>query len=170
MKVVLETKRLYLREFIPEDGLNFFNLNNDPEVIKYTGNDPFSTLEEAEKFINDYDEYERNGFGRWAVCLKENDRFLGWCGLKKIDDEVDLGFRFFRKEWGKGYATEAALASISYGFNKYNLTTIIGRAYIENIASIRVLEKCNMDFVSEFIYDNRKSVLYQISHDTYSKN
>jgi len=82
MKIILETNRLYLREFMACDGFHFFNLNNNVEVIKYTGNVPFKSLKEAKHFIDNYPDYKRNGYGRWAVCLKETNEFLGWCGLK----------------------------------------------------------------------------------------
>ena len=75
MKIILETERLLLREFSPEDGFHFYHLNNDPEVIKYTGNNAFETLEEANDFIINYPDYQRYGFGRWAVILKETDEF-----------------------------------------------------------------------------------------------
>ena len=110
MKIILETERLYLREFIDSDGFHFYHLNNDSDVIKYTGNKPFKSIEEATNFIENYNEYLINGFGRWAVCLRETDEFLGWCGLKyeSDKDEIDLGFRFYKKHWNKGYATESA--------------------------------------------------------------
>lgn len=167
MKIILETERLLLREFSPEDGFHFYHLNNDPEVIKYTGNNAFETLEEANDFIINYPDYQRYGFGRWAVILKETDEFLGWCGLKfeNEKDEIDLGFRFYKKHWGKGYATESAMACVNYGFTELKIEEIVGRAYIENRASIIVLEKCGLNFVENFIYDNREAVKYVIKND-----
>ncbi len=169
MKIILETKRLYLREFIPLDGYHFFHLNNDPEVIKFTGDEAFESLDEAYDFIKNYSEYKNNGFGRWAVCLKETKEFLGWCGLKFVKDknETDLGFRFYKTHWGKGYATEAAIASVNYGFSKLKISEIIGRASIENKASLKVLKKCSFKFKEQFIYNNQPSVLYTIKNDKY---
>ncbi len=167
MKIILETKRLYLREFIPSDGFHFYHLNNNPEVIKYTGNSAFCSLKEATDFIINYPDYKAHGFGRWAVCLKETDAFLGWCGLKleTAINEIDLGFRFYQNEWGKGYATEAAEASVKYGFSKLNINEIVGRAYLENKASIKVLKKCNFKFVKKINYDANPAVLYSIKND-----
>jgi len=166
MKIILETDRLYLREFIDTDGFHFYHLNNDEDVVKYTGNKPFKTLEEAIDFIKNYSDYKRNGYGRWAVCLKETNEFLGWCGLKYENNEIDLGFRFYKKYWGMGYATESASACVSYGFSKLNLKEIVGRAYIENVASIKVLKKCNFKFEKQFLYDNQPAVLYTLENDT----
>jgi len=164
MKIILKTKRLYLREFEISDSLLMYQLNNDPEVIKYTGNKAFQSVEEAHNFIEKYMDYQKNGFGRWAVCLKTSNEFLGWCGLKfdSEKNEVDIGFRFFKNQWGKGYATEAAKACVNFGFSKLKMTKIVGRAYQENKASIEVLKKCNLKFDKYFFYDLQPAVLYTI--------
>jgi RimJ/RimL family protein N-acetyltransferase len=136
-----------LREFTHSDAEHLYLLNSDPDVIRHTGDPPFNSLQEAENFLRNYKEYQMNGFGRWAVILKKENRFIGWCGLKRNEENmVDLGFRFFKKDWGNGYATEAAKASLEIGFNQMNIDRIIGRAATENIASIKVLEKLNMNF------------------------
>lgn len=172
MKIILETERLYLREFLLGDGTFFYHLNNDPDVIKYTGNIPFTSLNEATIFIKNYADYKHNNYGRWAVCLKASHEFIGWCGLKKDTEtnDVDLGFRFFKKYWGRGYASEAAKACVKYGFLQLNLSEIIGRAHVENKASIEVLKKCNLKFKKTFLYENIPAVLYTIKNDTNKKN
>ncbi|WP_027419609.1 GNAT family N-acetyltransferase [Crocinitomix catalasitica] len=147
MEHLIESERLILRELSIEDAVDFFRLNEDPEVLKYTGDLPFESVSEAKIFLENYNEYALNGFGRWAVIDKETHQFLGWCGLKLNEEGlVDLGFRFYQNQWGKGYATEAAQASINYGLKQLGLNEIIARAAIENVASIKVLEKLNMKF------------------------
>ena len=98
MKKILETNRLYLRELDISDAKDFFLLNQDPEVIKYTGDVAFDHITEAESFLQNYNPYELYGYGRWAVIRKEDEAFLGWCGLKYSTDldEVDVGFRFYK--------------------------------------------------------------------------
>lgn len=105
MKLVAETDRLILREFSLEDAQSFYELNLDKEVMKYTADHVFKTVEESADLIRNYKEYENNGFGRWTVVLKQTHEILGWCGLKYIDSvqEVDLGYRLHRKYWNKGY-------------------------------------------------------------------
>ena len=145
--LIIETPRLRLRELEPKDAEAFFMLNSDPEVLQYTGDLPFNGVEEAEEFIRNYPDYRRNGFGRWAVVHRSTNEFLGWCGLKLNEENlIDIGFRFFKKEWGKGYATEAAKATLEYGFKQLKLEEIIGRAALANKASIRVLEKLGMTY------------------------
>lgn len=155
--MIIQTNRLILRELNTNDALNFYRLNSDPEVLKHTGDRPFNCERAAFDFLKSYpaNNYEKYNCGRWAVLLLNTNEWLGWCGLKYSPEknETDLGYRFFREYWGNGYATEAAMASIDYGFNKLNLNKIVGRAMKENIASIIVLKKIGMQFEKEFLMD-----------------
>ena len=147
MSKIIETKRLVLRELNVSDSEQFFLLNSNPEVLKYTGDQAFLSISDAESFLKNYTDYQLNGFGRWAVISKESSEFLGWCGLKLNEEKmIDLGFRFFQKEWGKGYASESGKASLDVGFKQLQMKEIIGRASIDNKASVRVLEKLGMSF------------------------
>lgn len=147
MKTIAETKRLFIREFSLGDAKCFYDLNNDPEVMRYTGDKPFRSIEESQLLINNYDAYKKNGFGRNTLILKESNEIIGWCGLKRHEEGmVDLGFRLFQKYWNKGYATEASLKHLELGFNTYQIEEIIGRASHDNLASIAVLKKCGMKF------------------------
>lgn len=160
--MIAETERLILRELTIEDSAHFFALNNDPNVLKYTGDVAFQSLEEARDFLKNYSHYMENGFGRWAVIRKEDSAFLGWCGLKMHLNEnyVDIGFRFFRKYWGEGYATEAAIKSLELGFTRFELTEIIGRTAKNNVGSIRVLEKIGMAFFKNDECDGIEDAMY----------
>ncbi len=150
MSFVLETERLFLREFKPKDASTFFELNSDPEVMKHTGDVPFKNVEEALSLIENYNDYQKNGFGRNTVILKSTNEVIGWCGLKKHHDGmVDLGFRLFKKDWNNGYATESSMAILKKGFTAYQLEEIIGRASKNNPASINVLKKLGMRFYKE---------------------
>lgn len=164
MKLILETERLLLRELNVGDAESFYALNLNENVIRYTGDSSFESIEEAARFLQNYKNYETNGYGRWAVIDKSSDAFLGWCGLKYSKDagETDIGFRFFEHYWNKGYATESAKACLDYGFQKLGLKTIVGRAMADNLASIKVLEKLGLVFEKEFDFDGRKGVAYRI--------
>ena len=157
--MILQTKRLWLRKLSVIDAPFFFELNNDPDVLKYTGNDPFVDEQAAIDFLNSYPQnnYEKYGYGRWSVMLKETDDWLGWCGLRFSPDEneTDIGYRFFKKHWGKGYATESARACLEYGFEKLHLKRIVGRAMKDNIASLVVLQKIGMQYEKDFLMDGK---------------
>lgn len=155
MSTIIETERLILREFSAEDARGMFELNNDPEVLRYTGDEPFLSETNAQQFIFNYDHYQRNGFGRWTCLLKPSSEYVGWCGLRYSEQskEVDIGFRFMRQYWGRGLATEAAKACLKYGKEQLGLQKIVGRACRDNGASIRVLEKMGMQWDFDFEED-----------------
>ena len=169
---VLETERLYLREITEDDAESAYQLNLDEDVIKYTGDASFHDIDTARTFIKNYDHYLKYHFGRWAVIRKTDETFLGWCGLKYIPelDEIDIGFRFFKKFWNKGYATESAIACLELGFHKFNLQQIVGRARKENIASIKVLEKIGLHYWKDFDFDGEEGVVYKIDRRECVKN
>lgn len=145
--MIFTTNRLILRELIEDDAANMYQLNADPEVIRYTGDEPFESVAAARTFLANYRDYKQNGMGRWAVIDKETQRVIGWCGLKRHDDGmVDLGYRFLKSEWGKGYATESSRGCLKYGFETLQLPQIIARVDPANIASVRVIEKLGFSF------------------------
>jgi RimJ/RimL family protein N-acetyltransferase len=79
--IVLVTERLILREFELTDAEAMFNLNSDEEVLRYTGDKQFESIEDANNFFKNYPDYEKNGFGRWALVTKGDKEVIGWCGL-----------------------------------------------------------------------------------------
>jgi len=164
MKVIAQTDRILLREMTTIDAQSFYDLNEDPVVLQYTGDSAFTSINEAYTFIATYDQYHKYEMGRWAVINKKSEKYIGWCGLKYHEEEdfVDLGFRFFRNEWGKGYATEAAKSCLEYGFLHLNLDKIIGRADVRNHASIRVLEKIGMSKCGTFIEHGNEILVYEV--------
>ena len=160
----IHTDRLTLRTFQEEDAAGFFQMNNDPVVLRYTGDHPFVDQAAAAAFLTGYQHYQAYGYGRWTVLHRFTGEYLGFCGLKyhPETDDVDLGFRFIRKFWGNGYATEAAAACLDYAFTALDLPCVIGRAQADNLASIRVLEKIGMQFVKVFDFEGTPGVLYQV--------
>ena len=171
MKTIIETKRLILREFSVLDAESLFDLNADPEVLRHTGDEAFSSVADAALFLSNYSDYQKNGFGRWAVMSKETNDFLGWCGLKlNEENRIDIGFRFIRNEWDKGFATESARACLEYGFNHLNMIEIIGRVSDDNKASINVLVKLGMNFwKAENCIGIENAVYYRVNKTQYNK-
>ena len=165
MNIILETNRLLLRTFTPEDASLIYELNLDPEVTRYTG-DPVRDISHAKEILEQVilPQYALYNHGRWAVHIKDGLEFIGWCGLKNRPErnEIDLGYRFLKTAWGKGYALEAAFACIKYGFEKLNLQRIVGRAMPDNIGSLRVLEKCGMTYITDEIVDDHPAKTYEI--------
>lgn len=167
---ILETARLLLREMTSDDATQAYLLNLDPEVIQYTGDSAFASIDEARQFLEQYDHYRRYGFGRWGVIRKSDGAFLGWCGLKYTVelDEFDVGYRFFKRFWNFGYATEAARACLEVGFTRYDMPVIVGRAMAENQASIRVLEKIGLTFQKVYQFESESGVLYSLKKEDWA--
>ena len=153
MKIkLLSTPRLYLREFTIDDAQLLIDLNSDADVTRYTGDGPVKDLDDAKRILTEiiFPQY-KNKMGRWAVHLNHTDEFIGWCGLKYIadKDETDLGYRFFKQHWGKGYATESSKAVMDYGVNVLKLKNIIARAAKANTASVNVIKKLGMVYLMD---------------------
>src|ERR1700736_1574989 len=120
MKVILETDRLLLREYVEEDAGAFFKLNSDPGVLRFVPDKALLNVEQARQILIDHPiaDYRKYGFGRGACILKSTGENIGFAGLKYLEElgEVELGFRLMRAYWGLGLATEAAIASVRFGF------------------------------------------------------
>ena len=162
----IETERLIIRPFKEEDIEASYIMNLDEQVSKYTGDGGVVSREEIERRIreNVFGDYEKHGFGRLAVELKAENKFIGFTGLKYLEDldEVDLGYRLMSQYWGKGLATESAIASLDLGFNALGLNRIIAMVLPDNKASIRVLEKLKFKYEKDIIEDGEKAQLYAI--------
>jgi len=150
MKVILETDRLLLREFVEDDAESVFKLNTDPEVMRFVPDKPLLNVEQARQTLIDHPiaDYRRYGFGRGACILKSTGEQIGFAGLKYLDElgEVDVAYRLLPAHWGQGLATEVALASVRYGFAALGLKRIIGLVMPKNIGSLRVLEKTGLRY------------------------
>ncbi len=162
--VVAETDRLLLKKFSENDVDGFFELNNDPEVLIYTGDKPFQNKEEVARFISEYNQYEICGFGRWSIYLKGTGQYIGFSGLRYLPDneETDIGFRIARKYWGNGYATESAIAGLKIAFLELELKKIIARAMKDNLASHAVIKKLGMQCHSEFKEGGKNWMKYEL--------
>jgi len=175
MKIFIETDRLILREIVNSDVDAMYDLDSNPEVHKYLGNKPVKTKEESKKMIDSIRrQYSDRGIGRWAVINKETQEFMGWAGLKLNTEEpmngyinyYDIGYRFIKKFWGKGYATESGKASIRYAFDIMKLKTVYGITEINNEASHNALIKIGLSHVENFNYEKDNLTLrwYEVSN------
>lgn len=155
----IETNNLILRPISHKDLDGMFALDSDAEVHRYLGNEPIKTKEEAGQMI-DYilAQYDLYGIGRWAVIDKATGEFVGWSGLKyetELREECgyyDIGYRFRRPYWGKGIATETAIASLRFGFEELHLPEICAAADQENLASNHILQKIGLRPSGTFLY------------------
>jgi len=168
MKTFLETERLILRQFTQADTDNLFTLDSDSLVMRFiNGGYPtaYTTIQEKilPKFLSYYDKYEN--YGIWAAIEKSSQEFIGWfhffpaienafaVELNLVtEDEIALGYRIKKADWGKGYATEGSLSLINKGFSEWNVKRVIAWALKVNKPSIRVMEKVGLKLEQEFTF------------------
>lgn len=166
MEAIFETERFYIREFTNEDFPFLHEIFSDTETMKHYPA-PFS-FEQTENWIaRNKCRYSQDGFGLWAVCLKETDEVIGDCGLVKqlVDDkeEIEIGYHINKKYWSKGFATEAAYGSKKYGFQRLGLKRLISIIAPENLPSRRVAEKIGFTLEKESFIFNKTHLIYSCS-------
>jgi RimJ/RimL family protein N-acetyltransferase len=147
---VFETDRLVLRRLSADDAEFVFELVNDPAWLRFIGDRGVRSLDDAREYIRKgpVDSYSRLGFGLYAVERKEGGGPIGICGLVKRDflDDVDIGFALLPAFRGKGYAREAARATMSYAREVVGLDRIVAISSPDNAASARLLEEIGLRF------------------------
>ena len=154
MQVFLETERLVLRRFTEADLDNLFDLDGDPEVMRFlTGGKPTPREvirnETLPRILHYYERFA--GLGFWAVNEKSTGDFLGCFEFRPPEgggpDEVELGYRLRKSAWGRGCATEGARALIRKGFAELGVRRVVAQAMAVNTASRRVMEKVGLTHV-----------------------
>jgi RimJ/RimL family protein N-acetyltransferase len=153
MHPLIETERLFIRQLDLSDASFMLELVNTPAWLQYIGDRNLHTIEDAERYLANgvLKSYADNGFGGWLVVLKESGQSVGMCGLfqRAYLPAPDLGFAFLPGHAGKGYAYEAATATLTYIKQQFTyLDTLYAITIPENSRSVRLLEKCQFKCIS----------------------
>jgi ribosomal-protein-alanine N-acetyltransferase len=175
MKNIIETERLYLRELDFQDELDLFEMDSDPDVHLYIENKPVTDISQITHIIGLLKkQYEDFGIARWAVIDKNSNECLGWCGLKYFNFPLnnhsnfyEHGYRFKKKHWGKGYATESSLAILNYGFENLQINSIYALTDPKNEKSIHVLEKLGFEFIELFDYEGDMCNWFELKKENF---
>lgn len=152
---IIETKRLILRPWREEDLEPFACMNADSRVREYFPS-VLSSEESHRQAASHIRHITAEGWGFWAVSIKGGAPFIGFIGMQKIDflpdipPTVEIGWRLAHPFWGQGFATEGALASLKYGFDKLHLPEILAFTARDNIRSQTVMKKIGMSYVKDF--------------------
>ncbi len=149
-EVLLTTPRLILRSWRPDDLPVFAALNADPEVMRYLGHT--LTTEQATQLADDIQQrFLQRGFGMLPVERREDGAFLGICGISHTPwyPDEEIGWRFAREHWGRGYATESAAAWLAWAFTELRVPRLISVTDIPNERSIAVMKRLGMTFDHE---------------------
>lgn len=144
----LQTLRLDLREFMPEDVEEVVRLDGDRRVMRFVGGGRAHTRDETLAIYPRAMRYSRlyADLGIWRASRRDTGDFIGWFSLKYAgkSSDIEIGYRLVPEAWGVGYATEGAAALRDYGFDDVGLSRIIGVTHPGNRASQRVLARIGM--------------------------
>jgi ribosomal-protein-alanine N-acetyltransferase len=169
-EIEIETGRLRLRLFRPDDLEELCRIWGDPEVTRFiNGGKPFP-LERIESFIPlSREMWRQNGFGQLAVVEKDSGRVIGYCGFKFLEEtpEVELLYGLAKDRWNQGLITEAARACLRFAFAETKLRRIVAIAQHANKGSYRVMEKLGMKFEKEAHCYHMDVLYYAISRDEF---
>ena len=155
-----ETPRLTLRLPIAADVGPLDEMDSDPEVMRYIGDGlvhPRTKTETAAIVAAANRRWDEKGYGWLAVTSRETGEFLGWVilavpeFLPEVLPAVEIGWRFLRRHWGHGYATEAARPLLGHGLTVCALERIVSIRHVDNVASQRVMEKLGLRFDHETV-------------------
>lgn len=176
--MMLKTHRLRLRQWTEADRQPFVAMNRDPDVMRYFPR--LYTEEESNQYVDaQIKQIATQGWGSWAVETQDTNEFIGFVGLSRpaswhpCASDVEIGWRLAARFWHRGYATEAALRAVDYGFKTIELDEIVSFTACCNAPSIRIMQKIGMiddgvGFEHPRIEPNsvlRKHVVYRLSKD-----
>ena len=153
MKKILETERLFLREMDMDDFDALYAVLADPSIMQHY---PYTFDEERvrEWIVRNMKRYEANGFGLWAVCLKETGEMIGDCGLtlQNIEGEMlpEIGYHIRADQQRKGYAREAAAAVRDWAFANTDYPALYSYCKYTNVGSFKTAESIGMQFLKEY--------------------
>lgn len=161
---LFESERLYYRIVKAEDAGLVHSMDQDPLVMRYMEQgEPKSEEDIKASILIQIHAQKKYGFSFWVCQRKDNHAPIGWAGLRYIEgtSDVELGYRFLRQSWGKGYGSEAARSILAYAKEVLALKEVFARTHKQNLASIRVLEKAGMHFHSLADYKGVSMLCYK---------
>jgi Acetyltransferases, including N-acetylases of ribosomal proteins len=164
----IQTERLWLRMFCPEDLDELATLFRDPEVMRFVGEGRPVDREEADKALQSIiRHWQTHGFGRWAAVDRQTREFVGFGGLRSLFGTPEVVYHLANAHWGKGLATELARASLRFGFEDRKFERIVAIAKPLNVASIHVMEKVGMSYEKHDSYYGIDVLQYGISSEEF---
>jgi len=161
-----------LRPLQAPDAVTLHRIYQAEGVLRYFPNSAVPPLEKVERFIANQQAYwDKHGYGNWGLLPDGKTEIIGWAGLQYLPelDETEVGFLLDRSHWGKGFATEAALAALKFGFEHFDLDHIIALVHPENRASQRVIEKCGMAYVDSLALWGMELVRYRANKEAFDR-
>lgn len=147
---ILQTAHVSLVPIKPADAPILHRIYQQDGVLKYFPGPGSVPLEKVERWVKlTTEHWEKYAYGNWGILPEGETEIAGWAGLQYLPelDQTEVGYLLSPAFWGRGYATEVALASLQFGFEHFPLERIIALVHEDNLASRRVIEKCKMQYV-----------------------
>ena len=161
--ISIETERLRLRPFVSEDFDDLFDLFSDPAVMTYLHPArPLETYEVRVALDSMIRHWERHGFGRCALILKETGKMIGFGGLRSLDGVPEVVYALARRYWNKGLATESAKASLRFGFEQFGFEKIVAITKPDNLVSRHILAKIGLLYQCDTVFYGHHLSYYEI--------
>lgn len=165
--ITLQTERLVLRPFAEEDADLLYNLDSDPDVVRYVGG-TLATKENCQEILKRLIDRQPlwKTYGTWVAELKSTGESIGWFTLKPIvqhNNDYEVGYRLLKKHWGQGYATEGSRMLVQYGLNELKLEKIVAFTHLDNKASQNVLRKSGLNLLGQidnFFHPERQEKMF----------
>lgn len=168
----LHTSRLVLEPLALSDLDWFTEMRADPVVMRYIGaNGPLTSEQSKEKLARYLACWTERGLGMFGVRVRGESAPVGWGGLQPLAEtgEIEVGYAFARPAWGRGFATETAMAAVRWGFEELGLERIVAVAYAENAGSRRVMDKLGMRFEGMRCLYGTDSVYYSVTPAAFAR-
>jgi [ribosomal protein S5]-alanine N-acetyltransferase len=171
-----QTPRLLIRRFREDDLEGFYELQGDPEATQFIGG-PWTREKTRQTLDLIIANYAHKDLEWHAVVDRRDGTFLGicwlgplgerWCKALGSGPHIEVGYRFVRRHWNKGYATEAGRAILAWGFQDLGLQEIVSIVDVKNVASDRVLQKLGLQFQRTFVHDGLTIKFYRLTKEQY---
>jgi RimJ/RimL family protein N-acetyltransferase len=161
----LDTPRLQLRPFTPDDVDAIHVVYSDPDVMRWVGSGPMADRAGSERLVESYAGHQQTyGFAFWAVIERASGALIGDAGLHRtVVGETELGYTLAKSAWGRGYATEAAGAWLQAAFGELAIDEVIALVEAPNRASVHVLEKVGFRRNGTRVAFGREHLLFRVS-------
>jgi ribosomal-protein-alanine N-acetyltransferase len=163
------TSRLRLRPIDRNDGSRLLQLSSNPKVMKHINGGKTLSEKEIEVDLQNRLGALTDLFGYWMIESLEEEEFIGWVALKKLEktEKIEVGYRLLEEHWGKGYAFEAASELLKYAFLRLHLKEVVAVTLEENVRSLRVLEKLGMKYKKKARFYGFNCCYYELKRTDY---
>ncbi|MEO9964751.1 MAG: GNAT family N-acetyltransferase [Reichenbachiella sp.] len=140
-------------------------LDIDPDIMRFITDGKPKTGDQSKQWLETkLREYQKNGYGLMPAYLNCNNEFIGWAGIKHLENtpKIEVGYRLHKDFWGQGLATEITLAVIEYARHQLGINELVAITALENEASKNVLRKCGFEYVADSFCYNTEVAFFEL--------